>query len=261
VGAFLAFTLSQSGMVVHWWKARNASEHHSPQGKLIINAIGAVATGLALVIILMAKFREGAWITLLAIPVMILLFKGVHRYYQRVDHETQSFRPLDLSSNKPPVVLIPTEGWNRLTQKALRFGMRLSSDVIAIHLSAIADSDESGREETFSSRWERYVNQPAADHALPPPQLHTIHSKYRTFVQPLLEYVSQVIARFPDREISIIVPELIKTHWWQYLLHNHRARRLKTALLRHGAPRVLIVTVPWYLEPAHHYGSRHSIRH
>jgi amino acid transporter len=255
VGAFLAFTLSQSGMVVHWWKARNESEHHSPQAKLIINTIGAVATGIALVIILMAKFWDGAWITLIAIPIMILLFNGVHRYYKRVDKETRSFRPLDLSSNKSPVVLIPTEGWNRLTQKALRFGMRLSSDVIAIHMSAIADSDESGLEETFRSSWERYVNQPAADHGMPPPHLHTIRSKYRTFVQPLLEYVSQVIASFPDREISIIVPELVKTHWWQHLLHNHRARRLKTALLRHGAPRVLIVTVPWYLEPANQYAS------
>ena len=150
MGAFLAFTLSQSGMVVHWWKVRNtpAESHRS---KLLINAIGAAATGLALIVILMAKFWEGAWITLIAIPVLITLFKSIHRYYRHVESDILSLRPLDLSSNKPPVVIIPTEGWNLLTQKALRFGMRLSPDVIAIHLSAIADSDESQQEKEFRS--------------------------------------------------------------------------------------------------------------
>jgi hypothetical protein len=117
-------------------------------------------------------------------------------------------------------------------------------------LSAVADSDESSQEEEFCSNWHRYVGQPAADHGLRTPELQTIHSTYRTFTQPLMEYLSGVLARFPDREIAIIIPELVKTHWWQYLLHNRRARRLKSALLRRGIPRILIISVPWYLEPA-----------
>jgi amino acid transporter len=249
VGAFLAFTLSQSGMVVHWWRNLHTSKDRSHHGKLIVNAIGAAATGVALVVILMAKFSEGAWITIIAIPTLLILFKSVRRYYDRVEREIRDFRCLDLSSNDPPVVLIPIEGWNRLTEKALRFGMRISADVVAVHLSAVADSGENGHEEEFRQNWRRYVARPASQFGLRPPELYTIRSEYRTFVEPLLQYISHTATSFPDRDILIVIAELVKTHWWQYLLHNHRARRLEHALLQHGGPRVLIVSIPWYLEP------------
>jgi amino acid transporter len=250
VGAFLAFTLSQAGMVMHWYKRLADKDGRWVRAKLIVNGLGATATGVALIIILIAKLREGAWITVAAMPVLIGLFKLVHRYYERIEYETRSYRSLDLSSNKAPVVLIPTDGWNRLTEKALRFGMRLSPEVIAIHLSAVADTGENAREEEFRRHWQHYVGKPAAQFGLRPPKLYTIRSKYRTFVPPLLDYIGQVFKSFPDREVSIIIPELIKSHWWEYLLHNHRARRLKAALLRHGGPRLLIVSIPWYLEPS-----------
>ncbi len=254
IGAFLAFTLSQAGMVAHWRKQRSRGAQNlragsiGVHGKLIINGVGAIATATALAIILATKFREGAWITLLMIPALIVTFKAVRRYYDRLEHETRALQPLDLSSNQPPVMLVAAERWNRLTAKALRFGMRLSGDVIVIHLSAVAEPRDDKKEERFREDWRRYVERPAVQSRVRPPRLIRVRSKYRTFAPPLLEYVSKLEKEFPTREVAIIVPELVKIHWWEHLLHNHRARQLRTALLRYGGPRLVLVSVPWHLD-------------
>jgi amino acid transporter len=256
IGAFLAFTLSQAGMVMHWWKRRSARERdrsadaRKAHTKLAINAVGASATAAALAIILTTKFREGAWITILMIPLMIVTFKSVRRYYDRLEREVRALRPLDLNENQPPVVLVATERWNRLTAKALRFGMHLSQDVIAIHLSAVAGAGDDQKEKRFRADWRRYVELPAEQSHVHPPRLITIRSDDRTFAPPLLKYVIELEREFPLREIAIIVPELVKTHWWEHLLHNHRARRLRAALLRYGGPRLVLVSVPWHLDDA-----------
>jgi amino acid transporter len=254
VGAFLAFTLSQSGMVVHWRKELLADGCHrgvrprKAHAKLLINAVGAIVTGLALAIILATKLAQGAWITILAIPSLIITFKAVRRYYKRLEHEIRAARPLDLSDNQPPVVLIPTERWNRLTARALRFGIRLSTEVIAVHLSNVANSGAGKGEARFREIWRRYVELPAQQHGLAAPRLVTIRSKYRAFVPPLLDYIVELEREFPAREFAIIIPELVKNHWWEYLLHNHRARRLRAALLHYGGSRLIVVIVPWHLE-------------
>lgn len=254
IGAFLAFTLSQAGMVIHWWKRRSINGHDQSgdtrnlRGKLILNAIGASATGVALAIILAAKFSEGAWITVLMIPIMITTFKAVRRYYDRIEREIRALRPLDLSNNEPPVVLVATERWSRLTAKALRFGMRLSPDVIAIHLSAVAEPRDDDKEKRFQADWLRYVERPAQRGGIRPPVLLTVRSRDRTFAPPLLKCVFGLEKEFPRREIAIIIPELVKSHWWEHLLHNHRARRMRAALLRYGGPRLVLVSVPWLLE-------------
>src|SRR5206468_4280377 len=121
VGAFLAFTLSQAGMVMHWW--REGQNGGTPVRRhLAINAAGAVTTAAALLVIIAAKLRQGAWITLLAIPCLILLFKAVRHYYDRVGRAVWEPRPLDLTDTQPPVVVLPTESWSKLTKKALHFG-------------------------------------------------------------------------------------------------------------------------------------------
>lgn len=254
IGAFLAFTLSQAGMVMHWWRRRSTGEPDQSisaakaHAKLIVNAVGASATATALAIILATKFREGAWITILMIPALIATFKAVRRYYDRLEHEIRALRPLDLSHNQPPVVLVAAERWNRLTAKALRFGMRLSGDVITIHLSAVAEPRDDEKEERFLKDWRQYVERPAERGRVRPPRLLTLRSKYRAFTTPLLECVIELEKAFPERELAIIIPELVKSHWWEHLLHNHRARRLRTALLRYGGPRLVLVSVPWHLD-------------
>lgn len=121
IGAFLAFPLSQAGMVMHWWKQRSVGQRgrsaaaRKAHAKL---AVGASATAAALAIILTTKFREGGWITILMIPLPIAT--SVRRYYDRLEREVRALRPLDLNDNQPPVVLVATERWNRLTAKALR---------------------------------------------------------------------------------------------------------------------------------------------
>ena len=136
VGAFLAFTLSQAGMVCHWRRQLKKAKHGAAQSwvKLAVNGLGAAATGGALAVILAAKFREGAWVTVLAFPVILGLFKLVKRYYKQVDRQMRTRKPLDLTRNEPPVVVVPIQRWNKLVDKALRFALEMSPDVIAVHL-------------------------------------------------------------------------------------------------------------------------------
>jgi amino acid transporter len=246
VGAFLAFTLSQTGMVMHWWR-RKESER-SARRHLLVNGLGAVTTAVALLVIVTAKFTEGAWITLLAIPSLILLFRSVHRYYERVDRELQEPRVLDLSGREPPVVVIPVESWNRLTRKALQFGMLLSPEVVAVHLSALKGNDADEETRRVRREWEEGVERPARQAGLPLPRLVCLQSPYRRVVEPLLRFTTGLEREHPGRTVAVIIPELIKRHWWQYVLHNRRARRLGRALLQQGGPRIVAIGLPWYMQ-------------
>jgi hypothetical protein len=247
IGAFLAFTLSQAGMVMHWWR-RGRSQGGSPRRHLAVNGLGAAMTAAALAVIVAAKLLAGAWITLLAIPLLILLFKSIRGYYDRVDRELWKPGPLDLSVNDPPVVVIPTESWNRLTRKALRFAMMLSSEVIAVHLSALEGEDAEKETKALTEQWRADVEQPTRQARLPLPRLVCLQSPYRKFLDPLLRFLEGVKQEHPDRTIAVVVPELVKDHWWQHILHNRRARRLRLALLRKGGDRIVVIGVPWHLE-------------
>jgi amino acid transporter len=244
IGAFLAFTLSQGGMVMHWWRGK----HGPARRHLFVNGLGAAMTAIALAVIVAAKFLEGAWITLLAIPSLILLFKVVRGYYERVDRELWRPGPLDLAVNDPPVVVIPTESWNRLTRKALRFAMMLSPEVIAVHLSALEGEGAEEETKTLKERWGVDVEQPTRKARLPQPRLVCLQSPYRQFLEPLLRFLESVKQEHPGRMIAVVVPELIKNHWWQHVLHSRRARRLRIALLQRGGARIVVIGVPWYLE-------------
>jgi amino acid transporter len=247
LGAFLAFTLSQTGMVMHWWRGKGG-EGGSARRHLAVNGLGAAMTATALAVIVAAKFLAGAWITLLAIPLLILLFKSVRRYYERVDRELWRPGPLDLAVNDPPVVVIPTEAWNRLTKKALRFAMMLSSEVVAVHLSALEGEDAEKESEALTEQWSADVEQPAREARLPLPRLVCLRTPYRKFLDPLLGFLEKVKAEHPGRTVAVVVPELIKNHWWQWALHSRRARRLRIALLRQGGARTVVIGVPWHLE-------------
>jgi amino acid transporter len=132
-GAFLAFTLSQAGMVVHWYRQRTTAQGGAASSwiKLLVNGAGAVATGSALVVILVAKFRDGAWITVLTVAALLLLFWTIKRYYARVDRQIRTRAPLDLGRDQPPVVVVPVERWNKLIDKALRLAVEMSPEVIS----------------------------------------------------------------------------------------------------------------------------------
>jgi len=239
VGAFGAFTLSQAGMVRHWMRLRGRGSRSS----MTINAVGAVATALALAIILAAKFVEGAWITVVLIPIMLFVFMRVKHHYHVVAQRIRCPRPINLTGIEPPVVIVPIRNWDLLSERALRFALRLSTDVIAVNISIGAEDNEFLRKQ-----WPDQIEGPIRKANLPVPRLVIVPSPYRRLLRPLIEYLEVVKSEYPDRIIAVVIPELVEKHWYQYLLHNQRAAWLKADLLFHGDRRVVVINIPWYLK-------------
>ncbi len=238
VGAFLAFTLSQAGMVAHWWKRGGAGARHS----LLINAAGAVCTAVTLGIVLVSKFVHGAWVMILLIPALLLLFASVRAHYRRVARDVATTKPLDASALEPPVALLPIRGWSGITRKALRFALKISPEVYALH---VADDEKTMAD--LEDTWEQRVREPALAAGLSPPKLIIIYSPFRKLYGPLKQVVSDLQRAHPGRDIAVIVPELVATRWYHFLLHNQTAVIIKAYLLFSGFRRVVVVNVPWYL--------------
>jgi amino acid transporter len=238
VGAFLAFTLSQSGMVVHW--SKNRGPHWLKSA--FVNGFGALVTGITVVVVLVAKFVEGAWITLLFIPLTIALFIAVRRHYHSVRILTSCKVPVDAARlSQPPIVVIPIDHWSNITRQGLEFAGRLSSEVIALHVEP-TENFELLREE-----WEHYVEQPFRAAGKEPPKLHVLPSPYRFIVIPIVQFVLDVSKEHPDRSIIVVIPELVEDRWYEYFLHNQRARLLEWVLLARGNDRIFTVSAPWYV--------------
>ncbi len=250
VGAFLSFTLSQAGMAMHWTKAlrtkalRQTGSSHV-QLKRFINGLGATATGIALVIIIVAKFVEGAWITILIIPLLFWLMQSIRQRFDTVQRQLRYGPMQHLAQHRPPAVMLPMEAWNAISAKALHFAMTLSSDVIAVHLSALEGPEGDENEHELRRDWERNVVAPARAAELPVPQLLVLRSEYREFLRPLQQIVADMEKRFPDRAIAVLIPEVVKVKWWDYLLYTYRARQLQAALVRESGRRVVVIDVPW----------------
>ena len=203
IGAFLAFTLSQAGMVMHWKRQGGAGWHW----KMVVNGVGATATGLTLLIVLVAKFVAGAWVTALLIPLLILLMSAVKRHYARVASETADDTPLDLAGVKPPFVIVPLDGWSKITKKGMSFALALSPDVQAVHIDC-------GEEDcALDDVWQRNAVTPAKAAGLPVPQLITLKSPYRFVLLPLVDYALKMERAHPGRTIAVLVPELVVRHW------------------------------------------------
>jgi hypothetical protein len=238
IGAFMAFTLSQAGMVMHW-KRKGGSGW---QWKMVVNGVGATATGLTLLVVLVAKFVAGAWITALLVPLMILLMIMVKRHYARVDVQTADDTPLDLTDVRPPFVIVPLDRWSRITEKGMRFALALSHDVRAVHI------DCGEHNEALEAIWQRNVVAPAQAAGLPVPELITLQSPYRVIIVPLVDYVLKMEQENKGRTIAVLVPELVVKHWWENLLHNQRAQLLKLLLLVKGNQGIVVLNIPWYLQ-------------
>ncbi|MBW0002050.1 MAG: APC family permease [Hyphomicrobiales bacterium] len=252
IGAFLTFTLSQLGMVFHWrgelGHATSGSVRHGQRLSLLINLVGASVTGVALVIIVVAKFMEGAWITVLVIPCVILLLKTINKYYVELDTRLRAEEPLHLMHMDPPIVLVVTERWDRLTDRGLQFAMGLSPDVAVVNFTNLQGPDTREEHRALRSQWSDNVEQPARAAGLKPPQLMLLQARYRRITGPLLQLIAQIEKDNRDRLIAVLLPQVVKEHWWQYLLHNHRSYRVRRALLRYGGSRLVLLTVPGYLE-------------
>jgi hypothetical protein len=237
VGAFLAFTLSQAGMVMHWKRVRGPGSSRS----MFVNGLGAVATGLTVIVVLIAKFTEGALITLLLIPALIIMMHLVKHHYGRVAEQVNIGARLNVADLAPPLMVITVDRWSRITQKALRFALASSTDVLAVHV------DNGQEPDTLASQWGALVEEPARQAGLAGPGLVVLKSPYRFVIRPILEYVLDLERTHPGRQIAVLIPELVERRWYLNLLHNHRSAVLKALLLFQGDRRITVINIPWYL--------------
>ncbi len=240
IGAFMAFTLSQAGMVMHW------HTHPGPgsRRRMFVNGIGAIATGITTMVVLVAKFAEGAWITALLIPVLILVMRSVRHHYDRVSKLTENKSPLVLGDSEPPIVVMPIDNWSRISEKGLQFALSISPEIYAVHVASEVDETALNRE------WERLVGAPLRAAHRPVPKLTVLRSPYRFIIAPIVQFVIDLETKYPTRTIAVLVPELVVRRWYQNLLHNQRAGLLKVALLLKGNRKILVINIPWYLDPS-----------
>ncbi len=234
VGAFLAFTLSQAGMVGHWLRT---SSWRVSWHSILVNGLGALATGITVVVVVVAKFAAGTWVVVLLLPAAMLFMRRVRRHYEEVAEETALTGRVipDVRKLAPPIVLVPVEKWNAATEKALRFGMTLSPDVQAVHVTCEADENRPS--------W--LAELPAETRQ---PTLVTLASPFRLVLHPIVDYVLKVEKENPERTIAVVIASMVERHWYHYFLHNQRGDILTALLLLGGDERINIVNVPWYLK-------------
>ena len=245
VGAFATFAMSQAGMVVHWRRQMRDGPPGRHALPLAINALGAAATTVALAVILLAKFTQGAWITVIAIPAIIGLLHMIGRTLDRDDARLAASGAFRIEETAPPTVLVAFADRNRMTDNALGFAMTLSPDVIAVHLLRLAGPEEDEDGAAIRARWEAEVAEPLAARGLAPPRLMLLPARYRELHEPLLELIGKLDAATPGRSVAVMIPEVARRHWWEHLLHGTRADRLRRMLLRHGDARVRVILAPW----------------
>jgi amino acid transporter len=237
VGAFLAFTLSQLGMVFHWRRVGGA---HALRN-IFVNGLGSFVTGITVVVVLVAKFIDGAWITVLLIPALLLLMYGVHRHYERVSLEVADSTPLNLTHFRQAMVVVPLERWSAVAKKAVGFALSISPDVIGLHVNCEWT-------EELKKEWQEFVEKPVQEIGLAAPRLAILDNPYRYVSSPIVEYILDLQKKDPERQLAVVIPELVERHWYYYFLHNQRAAVLKTLLYVKGSQKIAVVNVPWYIE-------------
>jgi amino acid transporter len=239
IGAFLAFTLSQAGMVQHWRKRPGEPYAHA---KMTINAVGTVLTGATVVVLFVSKFTEGAWLVLLLVPTLVLFMQRMRAHHLAIEGAAQAREPLDLHELSPPLVVVPMIGWNRPIEHALRFAIQASGDVHAVKVVT-----EDIATEQLSDAWDTLVVQPARAAGRPTPTLDIVRSEYRNVVDPIVHYVQDIARAHPGRVVEVVVPELFERHWYDFFVRNRYPELLRTTLLLAGNPCIVVVSAPWYV--------------
>jgi amino acid transporter len=228
VGLFLSFTLSQAGMVVHHWRRR---EPHWQTG-LAINALGAAATAVVLVVILVSKLTEGAWVPTVVIPVITLAFLAVHRHYDRVAEQIRP-RPGDVTEVVRHTVVVLVSGPTRPAVHAIRYAQAMRPD----HLFALTVLHDGQHRSDVKRAWD--------DLGIAVP-LEIVEDDYRELTDPVEAFLTRTDALWADDILTVVIPELLVDRWWENLLHNQSALQLKARLLYR--PNTVVISVPWHVE-------------
>ncbi len=244
IGVFLAFTLSQAGMSRRWWKIgqlkpgqevaeRGSTLRHAKnwQTKMLINGFGAVCTAVVVMVFSITKFKDGAWVVLILLPLLVGIFTVIHRHYRTLSGRLT----LDTYVGAPPHaarhrVILPLSSVHQGTLEALRYARRLSDDVTAVHVSI-----DPAEAEKVQRKWETWGEGV---------RLVILESPYRLFIEPLLDYIEEILAhRQPDETITIVVPQFVPSKPWHNLLHTNTANLLRSELL--SRPGIIITDVPY----------------
>ncbi len=236
VGAFTAFTLSQAGMVIHWFRKKEAGW----QMKAITNGVGALVTFTALIVIAISKFAQGAWISVLVIPAFVILFLQIRSHYRSVSSQL-SLRglPPSLRPFPKPRVVVPVSGVHRAMVDAINLARSISDQVTGVYIDINPEPDEA----ELRRRWELWF---------PDIKLEIIPSPYRSVVEPLMRFLDETDREHNDGQRAILVlPEMIPASSWQEILHNQSADQIKKALLyqrRKSGVQRIIIDVPYHLK-------------
>ena len=228
IGVFLAFTLSQSGLVRRWWRLRDRGWQFS----IVLNSVGAVVTGVVLVVVAVTKFQFGAWLVLVVLPFLVGILYLTWLHYRDV-HDALVLEDLSVPIPElpPPVLVVPVARIDRAALQAIAFARSISSSAKAVHIS----TSEASAEE-FRQRWDRWD---------PGLKLDVVVSPYRSLVVPLLRYID-ALDKSDSRPITVVLAEFVPRHWWEWLLHSQTATRLKAALL--FRPDTIVIDVPYHFE-------------
>jgi len=229
IGVFISFTLSQFGMVRHWLREREPGWQRS----VLINGVGALLTAVVLVVIVVTKFEQGAWAVLVLTPILVLLFRSIHKHYQQVARQLSLETAPRVEPVKRHTALVLISGIHRGVVPALEFAKSIAPDnTTALYVDL--DAEHTRKIEEKWARWGAGI------------PLQVLDSPYRSLVRPIMRYVDQIDAQYDDDVLSVILPEFIPSKWWQHLLHNQTALAIKAALLfRKG---VVVISVPYHLE-------------
>jgi hypothetical protein len=227
LGVFTSFTISQFSMFVRWRRRREPGW----QTGQIINLVGASVTAMVVAVVAITKIPQGAWAALLVIVLLILMMRAIHRHYLRAASELAAQTPLD-PSKIHHTVIVPISSVNRVARQTLAYARSISDSVTAVHITDDEASIDKMREE-----WNKLgIDIP----------LVIIESPYRALVTPLMKYIDEIDRQRPNDTVTVVLPEFIARHWWEHLLHNQTALRIKAALL--FRPGTVVTSVPYHLE-------------
>ncbi len=236
VGVFMSFTLSQGGMVLHWWRLRASKKNWLRS--MLINGLGAFVTLIVALVIAVAKFFEGAWIVVILIPILVIMLELIHRHYTRVEHERTSeipIRPTDVHHR----LVVPVAGLDNFAKQSVSYARSISSDVVAIHISS-----HPRKTAELQAAWSAWQSQFAEDERTP---LEFIPLTTRSIPGQVLRYIDNAHRQFPKDTLTVVLPEVQVDHWWEYVLRNRIALQLKAALLYR--PGIVVTDISPYKQP------------
>jgi amino acid transporter len=227
LGVFIAFTLSQGGMLVRWWTRRE----HGWRAGLAINGLGTATTAVVAVVVGTSNFFQGAWLVIVLVPILMLVLLGINRHYRDMDRALALDHILPAEETAPrPIVIVPIARLDRPARQAIAFANSISSDAVAVHVT----NDPAAADE-MRERWPEWAGST---------ELVVVESPYRALIGPLLAYMDALQRQAPDRPVLVVLSEFVPKHWWENLLHNQTALRLKLRLFTRK--NTIVADVPFH---------------